>query len=179
MSILNFVHSKNICHLDISPQNFLLRSLRPELVLCDFNSAREISDEEEVGEILENLRDSDYSDLHHNIHGRLEYASPEMLCLGRDASGFSSDLYSFGCLLYELVHNYPPFHSSQDRVRDGLNKNFRFEETDDYSSRVRVCCGKLLSLKPEERRRNSLSVLFSTTSEYFHDPREVPVAIRS
>ncbi|CAG2057839.1 unnamed protein product, partial [Timema podura] len=51
---LNFLHAKNIAHLDLKPQNLLLTGVYPDcdIKLCDFGISRVIQAGAEVREIL-------------------------------------------------------------------------------------------------------------------------------
>ncbi|XP_060030204.1 serine/threonine-protein kinase ULK3 isoform X4 [Erinaceus europaeus] len=92
-SALQFLHERNISHLDLKPQNILLSSLeRPHLKLADFGFARHMSPWDEK----------------HVLRGSPLYMAPEMVCRGQyDAR---ADLWSVGVILYALFGR-PPFAS--------------------------------------------------------------------
>lgn len=90
--ILDYLHSDmKVAHRDLKPENFLLDSNR-HLKLSDFGSAIEIGIDKDMTEA-----------------GTQNYAAPEML-LGKE-TGLSVDLWSLGCILYEMVVGKPPFRS--------------------------------------------------------------------
>ena len=91
---LDYAHRKGIVHRDIKPANILLHDGRP--VVADFGIALAINAAgggrmTETGLSL----------------GTPHYMSPEQASAERDLSP-RSDLYSLGCVLYEMLAGHPP-----------------------------------------------------------------------
>ena len=92
---LAYAHSHGIVHRDIKPGNILLES--GHAVVADFGIARAIN--VAGGERLTQTGLG---------IGTPEYMSPEQVAGGQDLDG-RSDLYSLGCVLYEMLAGQPPF----------------------------------------------------------------------
>ena len=92
---LAYAHQHNVVHRDIKPENILLES--GEAVVADFGIARAIS--AAGGDKL----------THTGIAiGTPLYMSPEQ-ATGVGALDGRSDVYSLGCVLYEMLAGHPPF----------------------------------------------------------------------
>jgi eukaryotic-like serine/threonine-protein kinase len=92
---LGYAHQHDVVHRDIKPENILLES--GEAVVADFGIARAIT--AAGGDKL----------THTGIAiGTPHYMSPEQ---GTGSGGIDgrSDLYSLGCVLYEMLAGHPPF----------------------------------------------------------------------
>jgi hypothetical protein len=92
---LSYAHSHDLVHRDIKPENILLES--GHAVVADFGIARAIT--AAGGETLTQTG---------MVIGTPAYMSPEQAAGSRDLDG-RSDLYSLGCVLYEMLAGQPPF----------------------------------------------------------------------
>ncbi|XP_023248038.1 calcium/calmodulin-dependent protein kinase type IV-like isoform X2 [Copidosoma floridanum] len=88
-----FLHSLNVAHLDIKPQNLVLTGEFPDcdVKLCDFGISRYISHGAEIREIL----------------GTPDYIAPEVL--NYEPISLATDMWSVGVLLYVLLTGCSPF----------------------------------------------------------------------
>lgn len=93
-SALDAVHRAGVVHCDVKPANVILTRRGRGARLVDFGVARRIGS------------DAAPSDL---VAGTPSYMAPEQWS-GAAAPG--SDIYSLGCVLYELVTGAPPFHGN-------------------------------------------------------------------
>lgn len=94
LQALTYSHSKGIVHRDIKPSNIMITD-SGDIKVMDFGIARATDD---IGATLTNTW---------NVVGTAQYLSPEQ-ATGEIADG-RSDLYSLGCLMYELLTGQAPF----------------------------------------------------------------------
>jgi eukaryotic-like serine/threonine-protein kinase len=87
-------HAAGVVHRDIKPSNLMVAT-RLHITIIDFGIARLLTD------------NSPRLTMPAQAVGTLAYISPEQLS-GIDVDG-RADLYSFGCVLYELLAGHPPF----------------------------------------------------------------------
>jgi len=92
---LSYAHSRGVIHRDIKPENILLAS--GHAMVADFGIARAVS--AAGGERLTQTGVT---------VGTPTYMSPEQAAGERELDG-RSDLYSLGCVLYEMLAGQPPF----------------------------------------------------------------------
>ncbi|TFG47780.1 MAG: serine/threonine protein kinase [Gemmatimonadales bacterium] len=92
---LGFAHGRGILHRDVKPENILVANGRA--LVADFGLARAIGS-------------ADYQKLTETgvIVGTVFYMSPEQLREDRDLDQ-RTDIYSLGCILYEMLTGEPPF----------------------------------------------------------------------
>jgi serine/threonine-protein kinase len=110
---LAYAHAHGIAHRDIKPENILVGPYN-EVLLMDWGLAKVWrKDGGAVEEPHEGhtLADSDKSLTGHGkLQGTLCYMSPEQIKRDPDIS-FSTDIYSLGSVLYELLTGQTPFDS--------------------------------------------------------------------
>jgi tetratricopeptide (TPR) repeat protein len=98
-SALAYAHARDVIHRDIKPANILLSN--GFALVADFGLARAINRAKSPREIT-------HSGL---VVGSPAYMSPEQAAGDTELDG-RSDIYSLGCVLYELLAGDPPFTSS-------------------------------------------------------------------
>ena len=99
-----YCHSKGIMHRDLKPENILYFQPEGRMKLADFGMARAHSVK-------------DYGRLTSAVT-TLYYRAPELLC-GMRSYDFAIDLWSYGCLLGELLMNSPlmPGKTDEDQLQ--------------------------------------------------------------
>ncbi|XP_038623104.1 serine/threonine-protein kinase ULK3 [Tachyglossus aculeatus] len=136
-SALQYLHSRNISHLDLKPQNILLSCLeRPHLKLADFGFAQHMVPCAEQ----------------HVLRGSPLYMAPEMVCKRQyDAR---VDLWSVGVILYEALFGRPPFAS---RSFTELEEKIRSSDVIELPARPQISRNgrdllrRLLERDPDQR----------------------------
>jgi TolB-like protein/tRNA A-37 threonylcarbamoyl transferase component Bud32 len=94
---LDYAHGRGVVHRDLKPENVLL--VDGQALLADFGVAREA-----VGH-----RDADTLTAVGVTLGTPAYMSPEQAA-GERTVDYRSDVYSLGCVCYEMLAGAPPFH---------------------------------------------------------------------
>ncbi|CAL1713307.1 unnamed protein product [Somion occarium] len=98
LQAVHIIHEEKIVHSDLKPANFVL--VKGQLKLIDFGIANAIAN------------DTTNIQRDHQI-GTVNYMSPEAIELPdgmrRLKVGRQSDIWSLGCILYQMVYGYPPF----------------------------------------------------------------------
>ncbi|KAI0075060.1 Pkinase-domain-containing protein [Panus rudis PR-1116 ss-1] len=99
LQAVHIIHEEKIVHSDLKPANFVL--VKGQLKLIDFGIANAIAN------------DTTNIQRDHQI-GTVNYMSPEAIELPegmrRLKVGRQSDVWSLGCILYQMVYGHPPFH---------------------------------------------------------------------
>ena len=97
---LDYAHRRGVIHLDIKPENILLQE--GHAVIADFGIARAISTA------------GDEARTTAPIFGTPPYMSPEQALGLADVDG-RSDVYSLGCVLFEMITGEQPFTNQRER----------------------------------------------------------------
>ncbi|XP_046390467.1 serine/threonine-protein kinase fused [Ischnura elegans] len=92
VSALYYLHSHRVLHRDLKPQNVLLHSEEGSAKLCDFGFARNMTTGTHVLT---------------SIKGTPLYMAPELI--DERPYDHNADLWSLGCIIYELLVGSPPF----------------------------------------------------------------------
>ena len=106
---ISYFHSHEWVHRDIKPDNFLVNE-SCNVKLIDFNLAKKCPS------MLRRLLP-----IQSKVQGTPSYMSPEQI--RGEPQDFRSDIYSFGCVVFELLTGKPPF--TGESANDLLNKHLR------------------------------------------------------
>ncbi len=108
VAALSHMHEEGWIHRDIKPDNFLVNDER-EVRLIDFNLAQRRKGL--LGRMFGKSK----------VQGTQSYISPEQI-RGHGVD-HRADIYSLGCMMFEMVHGKPPFTGTSSN--DLLNKHLR------------------------------------------------------
>ena len=101
---LDYIHSKGIIHRDIKPENLIFDS-KGYLRITDFGIA-----------IRENKKNKNNNN---DKSGTACYMAPERLAIDNNITyGYSSDFFSLGVILYELVTLQKPFKAFDGKIEN-------------------------------------------------------------
>ena len=142
---LECAHASGIVHRDVKPENIALinRDDRDDYVkLIDFGIAHADKPDDNNGTLTQAGQ----------VYGTPQYLSPEQV-MG-DHVDFRADLYSCGCLLYEMIEGAPPFDG--DNYVLLLNKHLvvdppHLTKTFEYAGDLDDVIQKLMRKHPDER----------------------------
>jgi len=131
LKALDYAHNKGFVHGDIKPENILI-SEEGKIKLADFGLARILGKGE----------------LKPTIAGTPFYMAPE--AWKGEITSFS-DIYSLGCILFELLTKRPPFYA--ENIEELRNKvfNARIEKVPGVSFEVNGLVKKMLNKIPAKR----------------------------
>ena len=160
---LEYAHQRGIVHRDIKPENILLSN--GQAVISDFGVAyaRHLAVAEGtmtgVGETL----------------GTPAYMSPEQIEAGK-VDG-RSDIYSLGCMLYEMLAGHPPF--DEPSVRKVLNAHLRSEPLPleatipDIPDRASQIVRRAMAKKPADRHETAGAMALAIRKVLGEPPRHI------
>ena len=160
MNILNglhYIHSMNIIHRDIKPQNILV-DYHYNLKICDFGIARE-------HKLMDDL----------NTHTpqmiTIWYRPPELL-IGSNNYSYEIDVYSAGCIFGEMLTGKPLFRGKDTmNGRNEILNSIRILQ--DYLATQTSNQEKLL-LAMINNSKDRISIIDAMRHPYFADPLPNP-----
>jgi serine/threonine protein kinase len=138
---LSAAHAAGIVHRDVKPSNVLLTTTiaGDHVYLADFGLARVTPRTRAITEVGRCV-------------GTLDYTAPEVL-LGSDADA-RSDVYSLGCLLFELLTGRVPFPRQGDAATIAAHLNHpapKLNLPGSIATRLDRVIGRALAKLPNER----------------------------
>jgi serine/threonine-protein kinase len=141
---LAWAHHRGIQHRDISPKNIFITKTR-QIKVMDFGISTVFKRGDKIGK----------------AGGALNFGTPQYLAperTSRTDSDSRSDLYSLGCVLYEMLTGKPPFDAENPRTVLMLHRK---QPVQPPSSKVEVpkaleeIVMKLLAKDPEKRYQDA------------------------
>jgi formylglycine-generating enzyme required for sulfatase activity/tRNA A-37 threonylcarbamoyl transferase component Bud32 len=101
LDAVGYVHEQNLVHRDIKPSNFMITP-SGKIKLLDFGIAKNLNRNSIEYTMTEN----------HQLMGTVMYMSPEHIKSTKEVT-FSTDIYSLGVLLWQMVAGKKPYDSSE------------------------------------------------------------------
>ncbi len=154
---LSHAHRSGVLHRDLKPTNIMLRQTADQLplpIILDFGLAK----------LTENQPGGDKQiTVDRQIIGTPAYISPEQIRASQVDE--RSDLYSLGCLAFEMLTGYPPFMAENpiEQILKRLDEEpFSFREIRpdlDFPQGLEALIGKLLQREPSLRHQSASELL--------------------
>lgn len=135
---LEHLHSLGIIHRDLKPENILLDE-RMHIQITDFGSAKILAQEtvRKEGEPQSLPRRNSFV-------GTAQYVSPELLT--EKSVSKSSDLWAWGCIMYQMVAGLPPFVARSEYMIFQKIIKLEYEFPDGFEPKAKNLVQQLLVL---------------------------------
>lgn len=113
LDAIDYMHIKGVIHRDLKPENVLLDD-QMHVKITDFGTAKILDQKKSngVGSTAGDPLEGAASDRAQSFVGTAEYVSPELLT-DKNACK-ASDLWAFGCIIYQLLAGRPPFKAGNE-----------------------------------------------------------------
>jgi hypothetical protein len=157
---VHHAHSRGVVHRDLKPDNLLLCGEDESLKVLDFGVAKIVASDHTDSVLLSSAN---------LVYGTPKYMSPERASgVGNDPR---TDLYSIGCIAYEIVVGGPPFSGSPNEVIKAHIQQLpeipsRWRPSLDIPKEMDAVILRCLEKKPEHR--------FQTAAELYAALQKVP-----
>lgn len=153
LDTIDYMHKRGIIHRDLKPENILLDS-QMHTKITDFGTAKILDTskraEEGPGDIP-SLDSTDPPELERasSFVGTAEYVSPELLTEKNACKG--SDLWAFGCIVFQLLAGRPPFKAANEYLTFQKIVGLEYEFPTGFPAVARDLVERLLVLDPARR----------------------------
>ncbi|CAK7211625.1 serine/threonine protein kinase [Sporothrix eucalyptigena] len=150
LDAIRYMHSRGVIHRDLKPENVLLDE-NMHVKITDFGTAKLLPDPRDqiadagMGGSLSSQGDGRSA----SFVGTAEYVSPELL-MDKSASK-ASDLWAFGCIIYQLLAGRPPFKGGSEYLTFQKIVNLEYEFPPGFPPAARDLVERCLVLEPARR----------------------------
>ena len=112
LDTIEYMHNRGVIHRDLKPENVLLDDKR-HIKITDFGTAKILKENKDAsGRSTFQQDTSSEENRARSFVGTAEYVSPELLT-DKNACK-ASDLWAFGCIIYQLLSGRPPFKAGNE-----------------------------------------------------------------
>ena len=150
---VEYIHSKNICHGDIKPQNILTDGKVAKIT--DFGTSKLVED------LFIKTIDGG---------GTWAYMAPEVA--GSNRRYLNSDIYALGVLLYKFLTGTTPHETANQLINNTPYPRPR-EINDNISEKVEEVILTLLKRNPEDRYKNIVEVKNDLETAFEYENRNI------
>lgn len=153
LDAIDYMHSRGVIHRDLKPENVLLDD-QMHVKITDFGTARLLDDPR--NDTNAEGGDGPDSDTRNGDDGRAasfvgtaEYVSPELLTHKNACK--ASDLWAYGCIIYQLLAGRPPFKAGSEYLTFQKIVNLEYEFPQGFPPLARDLVERCLVLDPARR----------------------------
>ncbi|KAA6414973.1 MAG: serine threonine [Lasallia pustulata] len=165
LDTVDYMHARGVIHRDLKPENVLLDS-QMHVKITDFGTAKILdvpnrSQNGTNGPAAGNPMDGATDNRANSFVGTAEYVSPELLT-DKNACK-ASDLWAFGCIIYQLLAGRPPFKAGNEYQTFQKIVALDYVFPDGFPAVAKDLVERLLVLDPSRR----LSIDHIKNHEFF------------
>ncbi|KAI4252762.1 MAG: hypothetical protein L6R42_007852 [Xanthoria sp. 1 TBL-2021] len=153
LDTIDFMHTQGVIHRDLKPENVLLDE-HMHVKITDFGTAKLLDPSKSnqhadgIPEAAE-LLDGSEKNKANSFVGTAEYVSPELL---RDKTACkASDLWAFGCIIYQLFAGRPPFKAGNEYLTFQKILSLEYGFPTGFPDVAKDLVERLLVLEPSSR----------------------------
>ncbi|ETN41210.1 uncharacterized protein HMPREF1541_03145 [Cyphellophora europaea CBS 101466] len=149
LDTIEYMHNRGVIHRDLKPENVLLDENK-HIKITDFGTAKLLVETKDSGAGSSFEREaSEANDRASSFVGTAEYVSPELLT-DKNACK-ASDLWAFGCIIYQLMAGRPPFKAGNEYQTFQKIVALDYEFPRGFPELARDLVERLLVLEPTRR----------------------------
>ena len=166
LDTIDYMHARGVIHRDLKPENVLLDD-QMHVKITDFGTAkildvpkrppRDANGDIGAGHPLDGSEDNKAN----SFVGTAEYVSPELLTDKKACK--SSDLWAFGCIIYQLLAGRPPFKAGNEYLTFQKIVALEYQFPTGFPEVAKDLVERLLVLDPASR----LSIEHIKNHEFF------------
>ncbi|KAJ4269742.1 serine/threonine protein kinase [Fusarium torreyae] len=152
LDAIDYMHSRGVIHRDLKPENVLLDD-QMHVKITDFGTAKLLTDPRQDASAASASgapdpgKDDDSRAA--SFVGTAEYVSPELLTHKNACK--ASDLWAFGCIIYQLLAGRPPFKGGSEYLTFQKIVNLEYDFPAGFPSAARDLVERCLVLDPARR----------------------------
>ena len=169
LDTIDYMHSRGVIHRDLKPENVLLDE-QMHVKVTDFGTAKilKIPKQKQEGvngsdtSTAQDPLDGADENRANSFVGTAEYVSPELLTEKNACK--ASDLWAFGCIIYQLLAGRPPFKAGNEYQTFQKIVALDYQFPQGFPPSARDLVERLLVLDPARR----LSIDHVKNHEFFH-----------
>ncbi|KIX99825.1 uncharacterized protein Z520_04461 [Fonsecaea multimorphosa CBS 102226] len=149
LDTIEYMHSRGVIHRDLKPENLLLDE-NMHIKVTDFGTAKLLPERRNTDGRVDFEPDANSTENRANSFvGTAEYVSPELLT-DKNACK-ASDMWAFGCIVYQLLAGRPPFKAVNDYQTFQKIVALDYEFPRGFPEVARDLVERLLVLDPQRR----------------------------